>query len=184
MPYSFKNFKDRTEEIKSWLKNEYLGIQTGRATPAILDNVKVESYGSKVSLQQVASVMSEGPRSLRVTPWDNSQIKAIEKAIEEANLGVAASSDDKGVRINFPELTSEKRETLSKLVKNKHEEARVSLRVARDDVWQEIQKQEKEGDMGEDEKFRLKDEMEKITTEANKELDDITARKEKDISGE
>lgn len=160
-----------------------MGIQTGRATPAILDSIKIDSYGTKVPLNQVASVTAEGPRSLRVSPWDKSQVASIEKSITEANIGVSASSDEGGVRVSFPELTSEKRETLGRLVNTKHEEARVSLRVARDEVWQDLQKKEKEGDISEDDKFRLKEEMEKIVTEANKELDAMVERKQKDIEG-
>ena len=182
MAYDFKNLRSRIEEIQEWLKGEYMAIQTGRATPAILDNVRVESYGAKVPLNQVASVTSEGPRALRVSVWDRSQIEGVEKAINSANLGVSASSDEQGVRVFFPELTAEKRTALSKMVGSKHEEARVSLRQARDEVWSDIQKQEKEGEISEDEKFRLKDEMEKTIGEANKELDEMTQRKEKDIS--
>lgn len=183
MTYSFKDLENRIEEIKGWLKDEFLSIQTGRATPAILDNIRIDNYGSKVPLNQVASISLEGPRTLKVNPWDKSQIADIEKAVTDADIGVSASSDDSGVRVSFPELTSEKRETLLKLVNAKHEEARVSLRRERDEIWQEIQENEKDGDISEDEKFRLKDEMEKLVTEANKELDEMTERKEKDIRG-
>jgi len=178
----FKNLESRVEEIALWLKSEYLGIQTGRSNPAVLDGVMVESYGSKVALNQVASVTSEGPRTLRVAVWDKSQLQEVEKSINNSELGISASSDDQGVRVFFPELTTEKREFLLKIVKNKHEEARVSLRQARDEVWGSIQSQEKEGEISEDEKFSQKDEMEKIISQGNKELDEITQRKEKDIS--
>jgi ribosome recycling factor len=178
----FKDLKKRIEDIKEWLKNEYMGIQTGRATPTILDSVKVDSYGAKVPINQIGSITSEGPRTLRVSVWDRSQIEAVEKAINNANLGVSASSDDQGIRVFFPELTAEKRAALSKIMGQKHEESRVSLRQARDDVWSEIQKKERDGEITEDEKFRFKEEMENIISEANKELDEMTLRKEKDIS--
>lgn len=183
MSYSFKKFQDKIEETKEWLSGEFMSIQTGRATPAVLDNVKVTSYGSQMPINQIASIGAEGPRTLRVTPWDKSQIEAIEKAINDAQIGVSASSDEAGVRISFPELTVEKRETLLKVVGDKTEKARVSIRGARDEVWNDIQNMEKEGEIGEDEKFRLKSEMEEITKEANQKLEELKEKKEKDIKG-
>ena|SRR3989344_2465119 len=179
--FNFTPFKNKIKEVEEWLKKEESQIRTGRATPAILDGVKVESYGALLPVSQVGSINIEDQRSLRVTPWDMSQAKAVEKAIVAANLGVSVSADDKGVKIFFPELTSERRTLLVKLAKEKLEEARKSLRMERDHVWEEIQKKEKEGGMGEDEKFRLKNEMQKIVDETNKKFDEMHARKEKEI---
>jgi len=179
--FNFTPFKNKIKEVEEWLKKEESQIRTGRATPAILDGVKVESYGALLPVSQVGSINIEDQRSLRVTPWDISQAKAVEKAIVAANLGVSVSADDKGVKIFFPELTSERRTLLVKLAKEKLEEARKSLRMERDHVWEEIQKKEKEGGMGEDEKFRLKNEMQKIVDETNKKFDEMHARKEKEI---
>ncbi|MBL7045729.1 MAG: ribosome recycling factor [Parcubacteria group bacterium] len=182
MAYNFSELNTKTKEVSEWLSKEYLSIRTGRATPALLDNIQIESYGAKVPINQVASVSVEDARSLRVTPWDTTQISAIGKAITDANLGVGVSSDDSGVRVSFPEVTSERRLTLIKLAKDKLEHAKVSLRTAREDTWNEIQKKEKEGEMGEDEKFTAKDDMQKIINEANKNLDGIYDKKEKEIS--
>lgn len=178
----FKEFKEKIEESASWLKKELSSIQTGRATAAILDDIRIDSYGSKMPISQTATITTEGPRTLRVVPWDNNLVKEIEKAITTANLGVSVGSDDTGIRVNFPELTSERREQMKKVVRQKLEHAKVSIRGERDEMWHTIQKKEKEKEIGEDEKFRLKETMEKIVSDANTALDQLTDRKEREIS--
>ncbi|MDD5068217.1 MAG: ribosome recycling factor [Candidatus Pacebacteria bacterium] len=181
MPYDFKSFKNKTNDVSAWLQKECAQIRTGRATPNLLDGISVESFGSRVPLSQVGSIGTEDPKTLRVTPWDMTQAKHIEKAITVANLGLSVVLDDKGVRVIFPELSSERRASLVKLAKEKLEEAKKTIRMERDKEWNLIQKKEKEGGMGEDEKFRLKKEMEKIVDEVHKKLDEIISKKEKEI---
>ncbi len=182
MTYDFNPFKKQIKEVEEWLKSEYHGVRTGRATPFLLDKVVVNSYGSKLPLKQVAAVTIEDARSLRVAPWDKSQIKEIESGITVENLGVSISTDQQGIRITFPELTAESRAKLVKVVKAKFEEARVSIRQARDKVWSAIQDSEKEGTLPEDEKFRAKDELQKIIDASNKTLEEIMAKKETEIT--
>ena len=181
MAYDFSSLKQKIADTEEWLKKEFQGIRTGRATPALLDNVQVESFGTRVPLVQVGNVGVEDARTLRVNVWNVEQVKDVEKAITDANLGVGVSSDEKGVRVTFPELTSERRDTLVKLSKDKLEEARVSLRNERDTVWSTIQKEEKGGEISEDEKFTYKDEMQKLIDEGNKALDEIGKKKEEEI---
>lgn len=183
MAYDFKPFEKRIKEIVEHAVKEMSGVRTGRAAPAILDGVMVESYGTRVPIVQVAAVNVEDARSLRITPWDATLGKEIERAITLANLGVAVGADERGVRVSFPELTSERRVQMLKLAKEKVEDSRTALRVARDEVWQDIQKLEKAGSMPEDDKFRSKDEMQKRVDAANKQFDDMLERKEKEISG-
>lgn len=161
---------------------EYGGLRTGRATPALLDRVMVEAYGSKLPLQQVATISPEDARTLRVSSWDASQNKAIEKAITAANLGISVSADEKGVRVFFPELTAERRVLLIDNARERLEEARITLRLARDDAWSDIQKHERDGEMSEDEKFRYKDEMQKLIDAANEEAQKLFEKKEKEIA--
>ncbi len=182
MSYNFSELKKEVEKTQEWLKQEYSAIRTGRATPAILDSVLVDSYGSKMPINQLATITTEDAKTIRITPWDVSQVKEIEKAITDSNLGLSVNTDEKGLRATFPDLTSERRDQLIKLAKQKLEEARISLRSARDDVWDDIQEKEKDGDITEDEKFRLKDEMQKNIDEANKELDGAYAKKETEIN--
>lgn len=183
MSYNFSPFKAKVTEIENRLAKELSGIHTGRATPSILDTVMVDSYGARISVSHVAAISNEDARTLRVAPWDKSQIKAIEKAVNDANLGISASADDAGLRIHFPELTTERRTSLIKVLKQKLEDARVSLRVEREKIWNDIQKQEKDKKVSEDDKFRFKDELQKMTDEGNKKLESISERKEKEIMG-
>ncbi len=182
MAYDFKPFEKRIAEITDRLQKDLAGVRTGRATPAILDGILVESYGTRMPISNVATVSVEDARSLRITPWNVSDGKEIEKAIMVANLGLSVGADEKGVRVFFPELTSDRRTQLLKLAKEKLEDARTSLRQVRDDVWSDIQSQEKDKKMGEDDKFRAKDDMQKRVDAANKAFDDALARKEKEIS--
>lgn len=182
MAYDFKPFDARIQEIEAHVLRELGGIRTGRAAVGILDTVQVEAYGSRMPINQVANIAIEDARTLRVAPWDASQVKEIEKAIGQANLGLSLAVDEKGVRVVFPELTSERRTSLIKLAKERIEESRAALRVARDEVWSDIQQQERDGDISEDEKFRFKDEMQKKVDAANARFDEALARKEKEIT--
>jgi ribosome recycling factor len=183
MTYDFTPLKKKTKETEDWLKKELAQIRTGRAAPTLLDAISVDAYGAKTPLNQVGSVTIEDPRTLRVSVWDASQIKAVEKAIGAANIGVGTAVDERGVRVTFPELTGERRQAVLKIAKERLEQARVTLRKARDEAWADIQKREKEGGMSEDEKFRFKGDMEKVIQDAGKALDVQFEKKEKEISG-
>lgn len=182
MAYDFKTFEARSAEVVEWLGKEYNSIRTGRATPSLLDGVQVESYGAKVPINQVGSVGIEDPRTLRVTAWSQDSIVDIEKSIMNADLGVSVSVDDTGVRVSFPELTSERREQLLKLAKTKLEEARVSVRSARDEAVKDIEHAHKEGDISENEKFNTKETLQKHVDNANEKLNELFAKKEVEIN--
>ncbi len=182
MAYDFKQFDARVKETVEWLSREFAAVRTGRATPTLLDMVQVEAYGARMPLQQVASVGSEDARTLCITPWDKGQLKDIERAITEANLGISVVTDDKGIRVIFPELTSERRVQLLKLAKTKLEEARVVLRKSREEVLKDIETKEKEGELSEDDRFRLKEEVQKRVENANGSLDEQMSKKETEIA--
>ena len=173
---------DRIKEVHEWLQKEYQSIRTGQATPSLLDNIKVESYGAQVPLQQVGNIGVEDARTLRISPWDSGTIKDIERSIVEADLGVSVNVDDSGLRVIFPELTGERREQLLRLAKQKLEDARVSIRSARDEAMKEIESQQKSGDISEDEKFTQKEEIQKTVDAANKELESLFQQKEAEVS--
>lgn len=181
MAYNFSTLKQRLLEHEEWLKKEFSQIRTGRATPIILDAVSVESYGSYMPISQLASVTIEDPKTIRVVPWDASIVKNIEKAVNDSNLGLSVSVDDRGLRVNFPELTSERRLSLAKVVKQKLEEARVSIRKERETVRNDISEKEKAKEIDEDEKFRLNDEVQKYIDEAGSKLEAMSSKKEKEI---
>jgi len=181
MAYDFSKFKEKTKEIEEWLIKEMTTLRTGRAASAILDSVRVDSYGSKMPINQVAGISVEDARTLRVSPWDKSLSKEIEKAITESNLGLSLVTDSNGLRIIFPELTSERRDSLVKILKDKLEESRISLRRSREEVWEDIQEKEKEGKMTEDDKFANKEKMQKIVDETQDKLEEIAKKKEQEI---
>lgn len=179
--YDFTKFKERARDVESWLMRELSQLRTGRASPAILDAIQVESYGAKLNLKQVATVSIEDSRTLRIVPWDISGIKAIEKAIAGARLGLSVAADETGLRVIFPELTSEHRLSLVRLSKDKLEEAKVSLRKARDEIWTNIQIKERTGQISEDDKFRYKSELQKIFEQVQEGIKKTQERKEKEI---
>lgn len=182
MAYNFSPFKQGAEGALEWLRKEYLGIRSSQANPGILDSVRVDIYGSQMPINQVASVLGEGARSLRITPWDKAVLKSIDTAIREANLGVSVSVDDQGLRVSFPELTNDRREALSKLAKSKLEEARVRVRGEREKVHSDADKQEKAGTMGKDDAFRVKQDLQKLVDDVNKKLEDLFNKKQSEIS--
>ena len=183
MQYNFSNFKIELKKVEEFLGKEYSQLNIGRASPMALDGVSVESYGQRVPLKNVASVSIEDPKTLRIAPWDKSQIKEIEKAINVANLGLSVATDDLGIRVIFPQLTTETRVTLVKVLKEKLEESRITVRRERENVWKDVEAKEKEGKLTEDEKFRAKEELQKIIDAVNNNLEVNFEKKEKEVMG-
>lgn len=180
--YNFSEFKTRTDEIEEWLKKEFSLLRTGRATSAILDSITVESYGAQSPIAHVGNVTMEDARTLRIAPWDKTQVKAIENAIQKANLGLSVSTDDNGLRIIFPELTGERRTQILKLMHAKLEDARISLRKERETVLNDFKRKEKDGDMSEDDHRRAKEELQKHVDVMNRRFEQLAEKKEADIS--
>lgn len=182
MAYNFNIFNDSVKETEAWLHAEYSNIRTGRASISFLDQVRVEAYGEMSPLANVASVGVEDAKTLRIAPWDSSLIRAIEKGIIAADLGISTSVDDKGIRVIFPDLTGERRIQLVKLAKTKLEEAKVQLRQARADANDDMSKQKKDGLMSEDEVTRAKKDLDAHMTAATNALDAIFNKKEKEVT--
>ena len=181
MAYNFSHFDSRIVETTEWLKSELATIRTGRAMPVVLDRVQVSSYGSRMAIKELATVSVEDARTIRVVPWDTTQLVPIEKAIIDANLGLSVVTDEKGLRVIFPELTGERREQLVKVIGQKLEEARIALKTERQKVIDDIEKQEKNGEMSEDDKYRNKEEVQKRIDKASKTFEELADSKEKDI---
>ena len=183
MQYNFSNFKTELKKIDDFLGKEYSQLSTGRASPMVLDGISVESYGAMQPLKNVASISIEDPKTLRIAPWDKTHIRPIEKAIMIADLGLSCATDESGIRVIFPQLTTETRQKLVKVLKDKLEESRITVRRERARIWDEIQKLEKDGKMTEDERNRAKDELQKIIDEVNKTLENTFQKKEKEVMG-
>ena len=181
MAYDFKTLEGKLEKVKEWLSGELRGLRTGRATPAILDGVRVSAYGSMMPLNQLATIRVDDARSIFVQAFDTSVIKDIERGISNADLGLGITTDNSGVRVTFPDLTGERRAELVKVAKGKLEEARQTVRVARDETWKDIQEKEKASEITEDDKFHLKDEMQKKVDTTNEDLEKVFERKEQEV---
>lgn len=184
MAYNFSSVNTQKATIVEWLKDEYRSIQTGRATPQVLDLVHIDMYGARTQLAHAAGITIEDPRTIRVAPWDKGIIGQMEKAINDADLGLSVSSDSEGLRVHFPSLTTETRQKLVKILKDRLEDARVRVRALREETNKAIDAEAKEGLYGEDEQRRYREEMQKIVDTANQELEDIFQKKEKEVMGE
>lgn len=174
-------FKQDTSKTANWLSSELSLVRTGRASISVLDLIKVEAYGSLMPINQVANIGVEDPKTIRISPYDQSLSKDIEKSIISSNLGLSVNADDKGLRLVFPELTTERRQSLLKLAKQKLEDAKASVRVEREKTLKEIERKQKDGEISEDQKFKFKADVQKIVDESSKILDEIFAKKEKEI---
>ncbi len=177
----FKELKQKIKDTEDWLAKEFSQIRTGRATPTILDGVLVEAYGSQMPIAQMATVMSEDPRTLRIAPWDNQNVKPIEKAIQISNLGLSVVVDDKGLRVSFPALTTESRNNFVKIAKTKLEDAKVTVRQERNKVNDDLNNKKKEGTISEDDCQRARTEVDKLIKEGGDKFDQLFAKKEKEI---
>ncbi|XLQ19855.1 MAG: ribosome recycling factor [Candidatus Moraniibacteriota bacterium] len=173
--------KDDMDNAVEHLEKEAMKLRTGRANPAIVEGINVDCYGVETPLKQIANISVPEARQLLIQPWDKSSLEAMEKSIVDADLGATISNDGIAVRLTFSPMTEENRVELVKILGQKAEEGRVGVRNAREDVWNEIQKAEKEGDISEDDKFAGKDELQKVVDEYNDKIESLRKKKEEDI---
>ncbi len=181
MAYNFTQTKEEFAKIEEWLRTQYTQISTGRANPALVDSVMVESYGSFQPIKNIASITIEEARVLRISPWDKGVVKDIERAIQSSGLPLSVVSDSNGIRASIPQLTEESKRIVVKLVKEKLEEARVSVRMERQRVDKEIEATAKEGNFSEDDKFKAKEDLQKLVDDINARLEELFQKKEVDI---
>lgn len=164
------------------LKHEFAGLRTGRASPALLDSVEVDAYGAKMPINQVGTVTAAEARLLTVNVWDKGMVAAVEKAIRDAGLGLNPMSDGQLVRVPLPELNEQRRQELVKLARKAAEESRIAMRNIRRDGMDAIKKAEKDEGLGEDDAKRASAEVEKEIEGFVKQVDELLALKEKDIT--
>jgi ribosome recycling factor len=163
------------------VKREFSTIRTGRANPAILDRVEVEVYGSRMDLRSVANISVPEARLLMVTPFDPNSMKAIERAIENADIGLNPQNDGKVIRLPIPELTEERRREFIRRARHMAEEGRVAVRNVRRDEMRDVHELRKEGEISEDEERRAEDELQKLTNRYVKVIDDALTEKESEL---
>ena len=163
------------------VKANYASVRAGRANAAVLDRIQVEYYGSPTPLNQVAAVASPDPRTLTIQPWDASLLKAIEKAIQTSDLGNNPQNDGRIIRLNFPQLTEERRKDLIKQVRKYGEDGKVALRNIRRDAMEDFKKKKKASELTEDDVKGLEKELQDQTDKRCKDIDTLTAKKEQEL---
>lgn len=178
---NIQDHKPEFQKVIEHLKKELSQFRTGRATPALIEDIKVEAYGSVMDMKSVGSIQVTDPKTLAVEPWDKNLLKDIEKAILTANIGINPVNDGKVIRLPMPKLTEETRKDLIKVMGKKLEEARVGVRRVRDEVKEKILSEEKEKKIAEDERYRAQDALDKLAAEFNEIVKKMGEEKEKEI---
>jgi ribosome recycling factor len=170
------------EGILGFYKTDIATIRTSRATPAIVEDIKVDYYGQNMRVKELASITVPEPRVLIIQPWDKGAVKAIEEAIRKSELGLSPVVDGQIIRLNIPPLTEERRREFVRLLKQKTEGARIKIRRAREEIWDKVQRMEKEGEIPEDDKFWAKDQLQKIVDEYNGKIEELEIKKERELT--
>ena len=176
-----KEFKNRMIKTASVLSTQFDKVRAGRANAAVLDQIEVDYYGTPTPIRQIASISSPDARTLLIQPWDSSTLKLIEKAILTSELGINPQNDGRVIRLVFPQLTEERRKELAKQVRKYGEEAKVAVRNIRRDAMDKFKKEQKKGEVTEDDLKDLEKDMQKLTDDYIKEVDKLTAAKEKEL---
>ncbi|KKR10329.1 MAG: Ribosome-recycling factor [Parcubacteria group bacterium GW2011_GWA2_39_18] len=176
-----KNLKTELDKVINFVKNEFNALRANRATPALVEDISVEQYGQIQPLKYVATISVVLPNIILIKPWDKQAIEAITKAISHSALSLAPIVEKDSVRLILPTLTQERKDQLIKMLHKKEEDGRIAVRLHRDEAWKNIQKMEKDKNINEDEKFRLKDRIQKLVDEANGSLENLLKQKEKEI---
>ena len=175
------SYDERMLKTIEVVKSNFAAVRAGRANAGVLDRITVEYYGAPTPLNQVANIGSPDPRTLTVQPYDMSLLKAIEKAIQTSDLGINPQNDGRVIRLAFPQLTEERRKDLTKQVRKYSEEGKVALRNIRRDAMDDIKKKTKKSELTEDDQKKLEKELQELTDKRCKDIDELTAKKEKEL---
>ncbi len=178
---SVKVYDEKMSKSIQALENDFSTIRAGRANPRVLDKLTVSAYGADTPINQIGNITVPEARIIQITPWDNSMLKEIEKSINASDLGITPNNDGKCIRLIFPELTEDRRKSLTKDVKKKGEDAKVAIRNIRRDGMDALKKQQKANEITEDELSRFEDELQKITDKHVAEIDKVVEAKNKEI---
>jgi ribosome recycling factor len=178
---TYREAQEQMDRSIEALRREFSSVRTGKASPTLLDTVRVDAYGSKMVLNQVASVSSPEPRMLVVQPWDKGLMQEIEKAIRNSELGLNPANDGNIIRVPVPALNEERRREMVKMLHKIAEEGRVGIRHARQEANKDIKRRQSEGDMSEDEARRETDRIQKLTDEHIAKIDHLLKAKEEEV---
>lgn len=177
----YTEYKRKMNKTIDALKSQFATVRAGRANAAVLDQISVEYYGVDTPLNQVGTISVPDPRTITIQPWDNSLLKGIEKAIQASDLGINPQNDGKLIRLTFPQLTEERRKELVKQVKKYGEDGKVAIRNIRRDAMDDFKALKKANELTEDDLKTAEKEMQKLTDDFIKEVDNVTAAKEKEL---
>ena len=181
MSSEIKVYDEKMLKTIEVVKANFAAVRAGRANAGVLDRIMVEYYGTPTALNQVAAIASPDPRTLTIQPWDATLLKAIEKAIQTSDLGINPQNDGRVIRLSFPQLTEERRKELTKQVRKYGEDGKVAVRNIRREAMDAFKKSEKKGEITEDDLKQLEKELQDLTDKQCKALDDLTAKKEKEL---
>lgn len=173
--------RPEVDKVIAFLDGEFNKIRTGRANPSLVEDVVVDCFGQKFPLKQLAAISTPGPKQILIQPWDKSYVEGIVSALQKTGVGSNPVVDREAIRINLPLMTEEYRKDLARLISEKQEQSRQAIRRWREQAWEEIQEQAKAGKIREDDKFRAKDELQKLVDEYNKKIEDLGEKKKKEI---
>ncbi len=178
----YTEYTNKMKKTIDALQSQFASVRAGRANAAVLDQITVDYYNTPTPIQQIAAISSPDPRTLVIQPWDASSLKGIEKAIQTSDLGINPQNDGRIIRLVFPQLTEERRKELIKQVHKYAEESKVAIRNIRRDAMDAFKAQKKKSEITEDDLKDIEKDMQKLTDEHIKDIDDITAKKEKELS--
>lgn len=173
--------EDKMQKTEHVVQHDFSSVRTGKATPALVENIVVEVYGSQMRIRELAGITTPEPRVLVIQPWDSGSVHPIEKAIQKANLGLNPSIDKKIIRIIFPELSQERRQEFVKIIKKMAEDGRVAVRHVRRDAMEQLKKESKSGGVTEDEVAHAEKEIQKLTDDYIAKIDVHLVHKEKEL---
>ena len=176
-----KRIKPELDKVMVFLERELAKVRTGRASVSLVEDIVVDCFDQKLPLKQLAAISNPEPKQIVVQPWDKSYVESIEKAISGSSLGVSPIVDKDVIRITLPSMSDEYRKSLLRMLSEKQEEARKTVRRWRGEAWEQVQEKTKQGEIREDDKFRAKDDLQELVDEYNKKIDDLGERKKKEI---
>ena len=177
----YKVYSDKMKKSIEAVNADFASVRAGRANAAVLDRISVDYYGSPTPVQQIAAIASPDPRQLVITPWDATALKPIERAIQESDLGINPQNDGKSIRLNFPQLTEERRKELVKQIHKYSETGKVAIRNIRRDAMETFKKKQKASELTEDDLKIAEKDLQKLTDDMCKELDALLEKKEKEL---
>lgn len=176
-----KKLKPNLDSTIEYLKGELTSLQVGRATPSLVENLEVDCYNQRFPLKQLAAIQTPEPRCIIIRPWDKAVMQDIEKALRQSKLGLSPIVEEEQIRLSIPAMSEERRKELVKILQEKTEECRISIRRQRGEIWDTVQAMESRKEISEDDKFRAKDELQKVVDEYNKKIEEISKKKEQEI---